>query len=108
MTRIITVTDFHELKLPHLDGNRQGQWVTYSEKNCMLYLLNDDRYEIANLSEIDIYKDIHFDTEVKCHAAAARYYSSHGKVYSYYGEWKRALDNTKIVDVDESQVMRFK
>ena len=105
MARIIT--DFHELKHPHLDGKRQGQWVTFSEENCMVYLLNGNRCELGNLSEIDIYKDIHFDTEVKCHVAAARYYSLNSRVYPYYDEWKHALDNTKIVDVDESQVMRF-
>lgn len=111
-TRILP---FHELKLPHLDGNRQGQWSTYSESDGMLYLLNGGRNELADLSEIDIYKDIHFDTEVECYEAASLYYNSHNKNYPYMNEWKNALatmvNNTNVtvkVDDNESQVMRFK
>ena len=106
-TRILT---FHELRLPHLDGDRKGQWVTYSKIDGMVYLLNEGRCELADLMEIDTSKDIRFDTEAACHAAASQYYMSHGYPYPHTREWRRAiLVVPKIVDDDnESQVMRFK
>ena len=105
-TRILP---FHDLRLPHLDGGRESQWTTHSESDGMVYLLNGGRYELADLMEIDIYKDIHFDTEAECHEAACAYYLSHGKLYPYTQEWNTAIGNTaETVDDNESQVMRFK
>ena len=87
---------FHELNLPHLDGDRVGQWVTYSKDDGMVYLLNGGRCELADLSEIDIYKDIHFDTEADCHTAAMAYYNNYNKPYPYTKEW---LECTPLPDL---------
>ena len=102
---------FHNLKRPHLDGMRAGQWTTYSKEDGMVYLLNAGRYEVANLLEIIICKDIHFDTEAECHRQAHAYYKNFGKSYPYMKEWQACMNGTPIDNsggVVESQVMRFK
>lgn len=86
-----TTKEFHELKLPHEDGGRKNVWCVYAVDNCMLYLLNDDRYHLADLMEVNIYEDIHFDSEAECHNAAYIYYRQYNKPYPYAEEWRNSL-----------------
>ena len=105
-TRILT---FHNLTLPHLDGNRAEQWCTYSQEDGMVYLLNGDRRELAALIEIDIDKDIHFKTEAECHNQASKYYTNYNQSYPYVKEWQKACIANVVLDSDDvqSQTMEF-
>jgi len=103
-SRILT---FHELKLPHLDGDREGEWCTFSERDGMVYLLNAQRHELAALSEISLAKDIHFETEEECHTAACMYYHNYNKSYPHLKEWKASMPAPGDDVVVFSQVMEF-
>jgi len=108
MKRILT---FHNLNRPHLDGDQQDQWCTFSEEDGMVYLLNGNRHELAFLTDVDLDKDIHFATEADCHAQAHTYYSNYGKTYPHLKEWQACITvaDAAVVDndVNESQVMEF-
>ena len=108
------IFSFHSLCLPHLDGGRDDQWVSYSHQDTMVYLLNDDRYELASIDDdgIDISEDIHFASAAECHAAAAEYYLRNNFTYPHLAEWCEAIktDDGVIVGDDDgvqSQVMEF-
>jgi len=106
-SRILT---FHNLCRPHLDGDRDEQWVTFSHEDGMVYLLNGNRYELAELDDINIDKDIYFTTEAECHKQAQAYYCNYGNPYPFLKEWQAcmkvaAFDNN-VVEA-ESQVMEF-
>lgn len=106
------IKTFYPLKRPQLDGSREKQWCTYSSTNGFVYLLNGERDAVANLRDIDISKDIHFNTEVECHQAAAAYYTVYGQQYPYMKEWSKLwTSNVQITAAGstvESEVMRFK
>ncbi len=105
-TRILT---FHNLIPPHLDGDREGRWCTYSKEDGMVYLLNGNRHELAALSEIDITTDIHFESEEECHKHAEEYYDSWCRQYPYMAAWQasKAAVVPEVNKTTESQVMEF-
>lgn len=107
------IFSFHNLCLPHPDGGRDDEWVTYSHDDTMVYLLNGDRYEVAHIGDngIDVDKDINFATETECHAAAAEYYLRNNATYPHLAEWRKAIENEEQsengVGTVQSQVMEF-
>ncbi len=110
-----TIPEFHELRLPHEQVGRKNQWCAYSSKNGMYYLLNGDRWELADLADMDvtnISSEIHFESEAKCHEAAREYYSRHGRNYPHTERQMTLVKKnmlTKPVDPElKSEHMSFK
>lgn len=107
---IIAIGKFYELRRPHMDGSREGQWCTFAEGHGMYYLLNGGRHNLCNILDMDdIPREIHFFTESECHQAAAAYYTKHCILYPYMAEWKALMGGADVkIDLGiESQVMRF-
>ena len=115
MARIIK--DFYELRLPISDNghtdNSGADWCTrHKAVTEFYYLLNNGSRLLGDLLDGLKTEEFYFDTEVKCHEAMQAYYMSHGVKYPYMDEWAVALSGnttpTEKIDVNESQVMRFK
>jgi len=130
---VFIINKFHNLHPPTSDsgGARNNDWVCHDNDNqYTYYLLNKDRYMIADLMKQLRQHDFYFDTEYECHIAAWQYYQSYGQMYPYLKEMSACapaavvpvkmkvlksrdggghviINGGRIKDIDESQVMEF-
>lgn len=111
---IVIIPDFHELRLPMLTG--QNRWYTFDlHARGLFYLLNQDRYQLCDLGEINVLKidaNLYFNSEADCHFAAAEYYNTYGIMYPYMSEWVASINITATTTKPptteiQSQIMVF-
>ena len=112
---IVIIPDFHELRLPMCTGD--SNWYTFDlHEKGLFYLLNQDRYQLCDLGEIDILKisdNLYFNSEEECHRAAAGYYTTYTTTYPYTNEWLASMppqaptNNQPLTTEVESQIMVF-